>query len=103
MLLYSAAPVLLRVIDDKWFVTLATTVWHVGPAWLNPLWSVLVQALHLLNHYRDDSATHNCWAFRCGNDFRTADDGEPSGTAGKPILGAIEGEGLDYVMVLVVR
>ena len=36
-------------------------------------------------------------------DARSADDGEPGGTAGRPILAAIDGEGLDRVCVLVTR
>ena len=38
-----------------------------------------------------------------GQHYRSSDDGEPGGTAGRPILAAIEGEGLDGVAVLVTR
>ena len=48
-------------------------------------------------------ATHNCWAYRIGAQYRFNDDGEPSGTAGKPILAAIDGQGLDRVAVVVTR
>ncbi|RTZ47868.1 YigZ family protein [Candidimonas sp. SYP-B2681] len=48
-------------------------------------------------------ATHNCWAYRIGNEYRFNDDGEPGGTAGRPILQAIEGQLCDRVAVLVVR
>ncbi len=50
-------------------------------------------------------ATHHCWAFRLFAESRTrsADAGEPSGTAGKPILSAIEGAALHDVAVIVVR
>jgi len=48
-------------------------------------------------------ATHNCWAYRIGAQYRFNDDGEPSGTAGKPILAAIDGQGLDHVAVVVTR
>ena len=48
-------------------------------------------------------ATHNCWAWRLGNEYRFNDDGEPGGTAGRPILQAIEGQDVDRVVVLVVR
>ncbi len=50
-------------------------------------------------------ATHHCWAYRLFADARTrsSDAGEPSGTAGKPILAAIEGAGLHDVAVVVVR
>ena len=50
-------------------------------------------------------ATHHCWAYRLFTDARSrsADAGEPSGTAGKPILAAIEGAALHDVGVIVVR
>ncbi|MDF7673205.1 IMPACT family protein [Acetobacteraceae bacterium ESL0709] len=48
-------------------------------------------------------ATHNCWAFKIGPRFRISDDGEPSGTAGRPILSAIEGQDFDHVVVVVTR
>lgn len=60
-------------------------------------------ALAFVAERRDAQARHNCWAYRCGSEFRSSDDGEPSGTAGRPILSAIEGAGLDHVVVLVVR
>ncbi|MCJ8143936.1 IMPACT family protein [Ancylobacter sp. A5.8] len=51
----------------------------------------------------DPSAGHNCWAWRLGQNYRFNDDGEPGGTAGKPILAAIDGQGLDRVAVVVSR
>ena len=48
-------------------------------------------------------ATHNCWAWRIGDAYRSSDDGEPAGTAGRPILAAIDGQGLDGVVVVVTR
>jgi uncharacterized YigZ family protein len=48
-------------------------------------------------------ANHNCWAYRIGQIYRFNDDGEPGGTAGKPILQAIDGQELDCVAVLVSR
>ena len=51
----------------------------------------------------DPAANHNCWAWRFGQNYRFNDDGEPSGTAGKPILAAIDGQGLDRVAVVVTR
>jgi uncharacterized YigZ family protein len=51
----------------------------------------------------DASANHNCWAWKIGATYRFSDDGEPSGTAGKPILQVIEGQGLDHVVVVVTR
>ncbi len=49
------------------------------------------------------AATHNCWAWRVGDHYRSSDDGEPAGTAGRPILGAIDGQGCDRVLVVVTR
>ncbi|MBW8298367.1 MAG: IMPACT family protein [Hydrogenophaga sp.] len=51
----------------------------------------------------DPSANHNCWAWRVGQGYRFSDDGEPSGTAGKPMLQAIDGQALDRVAVVVTR
>ena len=50
-------------------------------------------------------ATHHCWAFRllAGSRSRSSDAGEPSGTAGKPILAAIEGAAFHDAGVIVVR
>ncbi len=48
-------------------------------------------------------ATHNCWAWRIGDQYRSSDDGEPAGTAGRPILAAIDGQGFDRIAVVVVR
>lgn len=51
-------------------------------------------------------ATHHCFAYRLGldgNSFRVSDDGEPSGTAGRPILGQIDSKELTGVLVVVVR
>jgi uncharacterized YigZ family protein len=53
--------------------------------------------------YSVADATHNCWAYKIGQAYRFNDDGEPGGTAGRPILQAIEGQGCDQVAVLVVR
>jgi uncharacterized YigZ family protein len=48
-------------------------------------------------------ANHHCWAWRDGERFRYNDDGEPSGSAGQPILRQIDGAGLDRVAVVVTR
>ncbi len=61
------------------------------------------QAMAFLREASDPAATHNCWAYRIGQDYRFNDDGEPGGTAGRPILQAIEGQGMDRVAVLVTR
>lgn len=51
-------------------------------------------------------AVHHCFAYRLGldgNNFRVSDDGEPSGSAGKPILGQIDSKELTDTGVIVVR
>jgi len=60
-------------------------------------------ALAFVQELADPAATHNCWAYRIGQDYRFNDDGEPAGTAGRPILQAIEGQGMDRVVVVVTR
>lgn len=60
-------------------------------------------AMSFLSQVRDPRATHNCWAFKVGDQYRSNDDGEPSGTAGKPIHSAIASSGIDRVMVVVIR
>ncbi len=52
------------------------------------------------------SATHHCWAYRIGAenpDVRSNDDGEPSGTAGKPILTALERKDVTNALIIVTR
>jgi uncharacterized YigZ family protein len=61
------------------------------------------QALAYVQQVSELAATHNCWAYRIGQDYRFNDDGEPGGTAGRPILQAIEGQGIDRVVVVVTR
>jgi putative IMPACT (imprinted ancient) family translation regulator len=60
-------------------------------------------ALVFIARAADRSATHNCWAYRIGAQYRFNDDGEPGGTAGKPILQAIDGQSIDHVAVVVTR
>jgi uncharacterized YigZ family protein len=59
---------------------------------------------HLRKNYHD--ANHHCYAYKIGSDnfqYRINDDGEPSGSAGKPIYGQILSLGLSDVLVVVVR
>ncbi|OAI85957.1 IMPACT family protein [Pseudomonas putida] len=56
-----------------------------------------------LERHSDLAATHNCWAWKIGAQYRSSDDGEPGGTAGRPILAAIEAQDCDQVVVLVIR
>ncbi|MBK8556343.1 MAG: YigZ family protein [Lewinellaceae bacterium] len=66
------------------------------------------EALEHLEALRKEhfKARHHCYAWRFGVEgtrFRANDDGEPSGTAGRPILGQIDAAGLTDVLVVVVR
>lgn len=62
------------------------------------------EVARLRKEYYD--ARHVCWAYMLGadrNTFRANDDGEPSSTAGKPILGQINSNGLTDILVVVIR
>ena len=65
--------------------------------------STPAEALAFVASRRDVNARHNCWAYIVQGQARTADDGEPSGTAGAPILRALEGALVNDTCVLVVR
>jgi len=67
-----------------------------------------MEAEEVLSRLRREfhDATHHCFAYRLGtqgDQFRFSDDGEPNGTAGRPILGAIQKNGLTNVLVVVIR
>lgn len=66
------------------------------------------EAKEIVDTYRKKyyDARHVCWAYMLGwerEEYRVNDDGEPSGTAGKPILGQINSSELTDVLILVVR
>ena len=61
------------------------------------------EAMAALQRVGDADATHNCWAWRLGAQYRSSDDGEPAGTAGRPNLAAIDGQGFDRIVVVVTR
>jgi uncharacterized YigZ family protein len=65
--------------------------------------STQAEAQAFIEQNSDLNATHNCWAWKLGDQYRSTDDGEPSGTAGRPILAAIEAQDFDQVVVLVIR
>ncbi|MEO6229789.1 MAG: YigZ family protein [Ferruginibacter sp.] len=62
---------------------------------------------HLQNLKKEHpKAAHHCFAYRIGTDgnvFRVSDDGEPSGTAGKPILGQIDSKEVTNIAIIIVR
>ncbi|WP_298053696.1 YigZ family protein [uncultured Paenalcaligenes sp.] len=68
-----------------------------GPA------NTAAEAMSFLEQHSVPEATHNCWAYKIGDEYRFNDDGEPGGTAGRPMLQAIEGQDCDRVVVLVIR
>lgn len=61
------------------------------------------ESLDFYESVMDQQATHNCWAWRINFQVRSSDDGEPSGTAGRPMLNVIERRHLENVMVVVTR
>ncbi|NWC11843.1 YigZ family protein [Pseudomonas agarici] len=73
------------------FITLAAPITNVA------------QAQAFIEQRSDLDASHNCWAWKLADHYRSSDDGEPGGTAGRPILAAIEAQNCDQVVVLVIR
>jgi uncharacterized YigZ family protein len=96
----------IRTIKEKSFAEI--TIKHskfIGQAFptttINEVNSILKE---IRTKYND--ATHNCFAYFIGNDksiFRYSDDGEPNGTAGKPIAAAIQENDLTNILVVVTR
>lgn len=64
----------------------------------NELFSILEEVKK-----RYPKARHYCYAYRLNDEFKYSDDGEPSGTAGKPIYGILENANLINVILVVVR
>ncbi len=69
-------------------------------AW--PINSVESAMSHVAECEREE-ASHHCYAYRLGQQYRFFDANEPAGTAGRPILQAIDGQGMDRVVVVVTR
>ncbi len=70
--------------------------------------STVSEAREYIELYRKEyyDARHVCWAYMIGHErtcFRANDNGEPSGTAGKPILGQINSNNLTNILIVVVR
>lgn len=73
-------------------------------AWVEPVndkQQAQQRLAELRQHYAD--ARHLCFAFAAGGDSGMSDDGEPSGTAGKPIFNVLNHKQLDHVLAVVVR
>ncbi|HLO04404.1 MAG TPA: YigZ family protein [Symbiobacteriaceae bacterium] len=72
---------------------------HVAPV------STEAEAVAFIQRIRTEhaEATHNCYAYKAGNAVRLSDDGEPSGTAGRPIFDVIEKQAISDVCVVVTR
>ena len=60
---------------------------------------------YYLNKVKDEypGANHYCYGYVIDNDIRSSDNGEPSGTAGMPILNQITSNNLNYVLIIVIR
>lgn len=66
--------------------------------------ATVADAKAFIDLVREPDASHNCWAYYIDSSlFRYSDDGEPSGTAGKPIFAAISSSGLEHVVVVITR
>ena len=61
------------------------------------------ESLDFYESVADPEATHNCWAWRINFQVRSNDDGEPGGTAVRPMLNVIERRHLENTMVVVTR
>ncbi len=82
-----------EVVKGSRFIAFVTRVKDVGDA-LAKLEAVRAQHAE---------ATHNTWAYRVGAEVRFSDDGEPGGTAGRPMLEVLQKRALDFVLAVVTR
>lgn len=88
--------------NDEYVVQKSRFIGYASPCESESEARAFIDAIKLKN--RD--ATHNCWAYIIGynsNTMRYSDDGEPSGTAGMPILETIKSMGLVNCVVVVTR
>ena len=99
--LYSSENSMYTVVDiTKTLDVVKNSKFHVT---LSPS-SNIEDAMTFIKSISDSKASHNCWAFKSSTGYvRCYDDGEPSGTAGKPILNAIESAKLVDCVILVTR
>ena len=81
------------IIKNSKFITLLYKVYS-----LEDIKNTLINVKNLY-----PNATHYCYAYILNNEKKSSDDGEPSGTAGTPILNILESNNLNYVLSIVVR
>ena len=67
--------------------------------------SNLEEIKEILNNLKKEhkKATHICYAYKVGVNAKYSDDGEPNGTAGKPIYNIIEKKNLNNILIVVIR
>lgn len=82
-----------EIVKGSRFIAQVTRVANVGVA--------LAALQTVRQHYAE--ATHNCWAYLIGSELRFSDDGEPGGTAGRPMLEVLQRRELDHVLAVVTR
>ena len=104
---------MLKANDDRYKTIAAPAEGYINEkkskfiSFIIPVGSVTA-AMDIIDEYRKKyyDARHVCWAYMIGwerEEFRFNDDGEPSGTAGKPIFGQINSFELTDVLIIVVR
>lgn len=81
------------IIKNSKFITLLYKVYS-----LEDIKNTLINVKNLY-----PNATHYCYAYILNNEKRSSDDGEPSGTAGTPILNILESNNLNYILAVVIR
>lgn len=89
----------LRPVIQETLYVIKNSKFYTKTIWVNSV----DEAVSFVNKNKDVKASHNCWAYR-GLDYeRSSDDGEPSGTAGRPILSALQEYDVKNCVVLVTR
>ena len=83
----------LEVVKNSKFLTLVTPLKSVDE----------VESLLAETRSRTPDASHHCFAYKVGEAVRFSDDGEPGGTAGRPLLEVLDKRGLDHVLGVVSR
>ena len=61
------------------------------------------EAQAFIEQHSDLNASHNCWAWKLGDQYRSTDDGEPGGTAGRPMLEVLRHQQVEGALATVVR